>query len=133
MLEEFHKLQKRLQAPPQAAFSTSFSFMSRDAAVDFMSPMQDVTPLSGSALSMTLPLEKPDELQKGLMGAFTSRSAMSNSLNDVSTSAQSGLPALDPFNTQLELPPLPTLTSSLLVDPDNKRMGEQLVTKTFFS
>lgn len=39
----------------------------------------------------------------------------------------------DPLMVPLELPPLPTLARSVMVDPDNKRMGEQLVTQTFFA
>jgi len=39
----------------------------------------------------------------------------------------------NPFNVDLELPPLPTLASSTLLDPSNKLKGEKLITKTFFS
>ena len=39
----------------------------------------------------------------------------------------------NPFNVDLELPPLPTLASSTLLDPSNKQKGEKLITKTFFS
>ena len=82
---------------------------------------------------MRLPEEKDGELNRGMMGAFSSRSVVPPSLNNSSLSTMPDSAPLDPFQVQLELPPLPTLTSSLLVDPDNKRMGEQLVTKTFFS
>ena len=39
----------------------------------------------------------------------------------------------DPMAVPLELPPLPTLARSVMVDPGNRRMGEQLVTQTFFA
>ena len=54
--------------------------------------------------------------QQSLMGAFNARDQSSNA-----------------FEVPLELPPLPTLARSVLIDPENKRLGEQLVTQTFFS
>ena len=38
-----------------------------------------------------------------------------------------------PFNQVLEIPPLPTLTTTVLNDPNDRNRGEKLITKTFFS
>ena len=37
------------------------------------------------------------------------------------------------FNMTFEIPPLPSIPQSFLVDPSDSRRGEKLVTKTFFS
>ena len=39
----------------------------------------------------------------------------------------------NPFGINLELPPLPSVTMSVMADPMDNNLGEKLITKTFFS
>lgn len=42
-------------------------------------------------------------------------------------------PANSPFGLSFAIPPLPSMTEKVLIDPNAKKRGERLVTKTFFS